>query len=623
MSTPRSQDDDDRKQDDGREPENDDDREAEDDREDEDDDRDRYDERRDDGTDARGAEDEDEDEDEPVAPRKPYRPPLKNSIVPSLLFLAGALFLTVFVNLRYPGAEPRYWYFAPSLDIVIIFMCLAWAGQLSWRIPKFLFIGAVVWLLTVRFMRIGDGVQERFFGQTFNLHSDLPLIPEAIRFVYSTRPLWQFVLGTLVAISALVGLVILCYRVLRFSERYLRDIRHVYIAAAFVGLGFVVVKSIPFNRRWDPLLKSGFAASAMPRLFHEAELLLNIYGEEAAFVKTIALTEKMLEELPSDLSKLERANVHFILVESYGRAMFEVPAHVSASRKTFERFERELTDKGFQLASGMYDSPTYGGQSWLAHATIGTGVRTTNQLEYEVVLARKPKTLATFFREAGYRTVMMMPGTTREWPRGEFYNFETKYYLWHFGYKGPKFSWATMSDQYLLDVVRRRELPNKSRPLFIQYVLVSSHAPWSTLPPIIDDWSKVGDGSIYHQIPPRRFPIEWPHFENATEAYAASIVYDFEILREYIGQFIDDGSLVIVMGDHQPVPEVNGHSPEHGVPVHVLSRNPELIKPFLERGYLKGLRPNLSAFHQGLEAFLPNLLVDFSRTKPARTPNAP
>jgi hypothetical protein len=143
MSTPRSHDDDHHDRED-----DEDDREDSADREDDDrDDDGDDDEHSDEETDAPGDED-----DEPVAPRKPYRPPLKNSIVPSLLFAAGALFLTAFVNLRYPGAEPRYWYFAPSLDIVIIFMCLAWAGQLGWRIPKSLFIAAVVWLFSVRFM---------------------------------------------------------------------------------------------------------------------------------------------------------------------------------------------------------------------------------------------------------------------------------------------------------------------------------------------------------------------------------------------------------------------------------------------------------------------------------------
>jgi hypothetical protein len=574
----------------------------------------------------------DHNDDEAVAevdapvPRKPQTPPLRLSIVPTLTFIAFALLLNVSVNLRYPGAEPRLWFFAASLDVLIIFMCCAWAGQLSWRIPRFLRILAVVWLFVVRFMRFGDGVQERYFGQAFNLHSDLPLIPEAIRFVYSTRPFWQFALGTLLALAALVALGWLWYRALWFSERYLRDIRHVYVAAAFVALAFFGTKLANFGPRHAELFKSGFAASAMPRLFHEVELLANMYGEEAEFGKVITATGAMLDGLPSDLEKLGGANVHFILVESYGRAMFEVPALANASKRTFESFERELGQKGFQMASSVLDSSTYGGQSWLAHATIGTGVRTRTQLEYELVLARKPKTLATFFREAGYRTVVAQPGTTREWPKGEFYNFEQKYYSWHYGYKGPKFAWATMSDQFILDFVRRREFGAKTkptldgraaRPLFIQYVLVSSHAPWSALPPVIEDWSTIGDGSIYHRLPVRRFPIEWPRFENATEAYGASIVYDFEILRTFIANYIDDGSLIVILGDHQPVPEVNGHSPQMGVPIHVLSRNPALIKPFLERGYVNGLLPNVDGYHQGLETFLPNLLVDFSIAKRA------
>ncbi len=430
MSTPTSRHDDDDDDHDELD-ENDDELDENDDELDE---RDDDDEQDDDHHTAADDDEDDEDDDAAPPPRKPARAPLRNAIAPSLIFAAGALFLTVFVNARYPGKEPSFWFLAPSLDIVIVFMCLAWAGQLSWKIPRFLFIGAVVWLFLVRFMRLGDGIQERFFGQVFNLHSDLPLIPEAIRFVYSTRPLWQFALGALLSLAALAGLAVLCYRVLRFSERYLRDIRHVYIAAALVGAGFAATKAASYGPRWDHLFKSGFAASAMPRLFHEAELLVNVYGEEADFAKVIAQTGSMLDSLPSDLAKLERANVHFILIESYGRAMFEVPPLVDASRETFDRFERELGEKGFSIASGVLNSSTYGGQSWLAHATIGTGVRTSTQLEYEVVLARKPKTLATFFREAGYRTVVVQPGTTREWPKGEFYNFEQKYYLWNFGW---------------------------------------------------------------------------------------------------------------------------------------------------------------------------------------------
>jgi len=135
---------------------------------------------------------------------------------------------------------------------------------------------------------------------------------------------------------------------------------------------------------------------------------------------------------------------------------------------------------------------------------------------------------------------------------------------------------------------------------------------------LVDDWNRIGDGSIFHRTKTLRFPIKWPHFENATEAYGQSIIYDFELLRRYVTRFIDDGSLVIILGDHQPVAEVNGDSWEYGVPVHVLSKNPELVRPFITRGYQPGVRPNLHGYAQGLETLMPSLLVDFSTERPAR-----
>ena len=37
-----------------------------------------------------------------------------------------------------------------------------------------------------------------------------------------------------------------------------------------------------------------------------------------------------------------------------------------------------------------------------------------------------------------------------------------------FGYRGPGFGWSAMPDQFVLDSVRRRELENRRRPLFIE-----------------------------------------------------------------------------------------------------------------------------------------------------------
>jgi len=304
--------------------------------------------------------------------------------------------------------------------------------------------------------------------------------------------------------------------------------------------------------------------------------------------------------------------VHLILIESYGQTVLERPLFVDSARATLDSFESVLANRGYSIVSNVLDSPTYGGHSWLAHATLGTGVRTANQLDYEVVCAKKPKTLARFFHDAGYRTVVAQPGTTRPWPKGEFFGFDRKYYLWNFDYVGPTYAWATMPDQYVLDFVRRHELSRASGPLFIQYILVSSHAPWSDLPPLVDDWSRVRDGDIYNHVEGTHYPIVWPSFANASGAYIASIEYDFEVLKRYLADYVKDDSLVIILGDHQPVAEVNGHTSSYGVPIHVLSRDPKLLEPFIARGYTAGLRPHRTGIRPGLEQFLPDFLADFS-----------
>lgn len=542
-------------------------------------------------------------------------PSLRGFLLQTLLFTCVYLALNTVLNLRYPGDEPRLWYLRPSTDILFVLVFHATMAYLRESIPRFVHFGLVFWLVFVRLLRVGDGVQERYFGQRFTLYTDLTLVPEGIRFVYSTRPFLEFVLGALVVLGALAALVYGCYRGLGYIEGFLAERRRLYAGAAVVAISYFASAVVRQPPGYEELFDGKLAASSVPRLKRELDFVLNVRGESSVHAKLIAETQRMLGELPKDLAKLAGVDVHFILVESYGRTMFEWPPHVAASKKTFETFETELTAQGFTLASGVLDSSTYGGRSWLAHATINTGIPTRDQLEYEIMFAKRPKPMATFFREAGYLTVLVSPGTTRESPHGDFYGFERKYAAWDFGYQGPRYGWARMPDQYVLDFVRRKELAHKTRPLFIQYVLVSSHAPWSAFPAIVEDWEAIGDGSIFKRVATRRFPIEWPNFENAGEAYAQSIIYDFELLRRYIARFIRDRSLIIILGDHQPVWEVNGNSMHFGVPLHVLSRNPALVEPFLARGFVKGIRPDLDGFQQGLETLLPSLLVDFSTPK--------
>jgi hypothetical protein len=349
----------------------------------------------------------------------------------------------------------------------------------------------------------------------------------------------------------------------------------------------------------------------------EVTFLFSVWVDREQWVRAIARADQELSRTPSNLALLGGRNVHFILVESYGEVAVERPDFVTAITPSFRALETELGAQGFTVASGKMVSPTFGGRSWLAHATLATTVPVTDQFAFDTVHASKPKTMAGFFRAAGYRTVLVAPGVTRPGNRGDLYRFDKNYYYADFEYAGPAFAWATLPDQFALDFVRRRE-HTSSQPLFIQYVLVSSHAPWSETPTIVEDWSRLGNGAVFDTQPVLRFPVVWPNFENAHEAYIRSIVYEFEVIRRFVVQFIQDDALVIVLGDHQPVVEVSGDERKRGVPIHVFSRHKALVEPFLARGYVPGMWPNRAKEPRGMESFLFDLLRDFSTSEAPR-----
>jgi hypothetical protein len=246
-------------------------------------------------------------------------------------------------------------------------------------------------------------------------------------------------------------------------------------------------------------------------------------------------------------------------------------------------------------------------------------VRTEDGLAYTVMLEARPspQTMAQFFHAAGYRTVLVQPGTTARKPEGLVAGFDQKIFAMDLDYHGPAFKWATMPDQYVLDFVHRHEVERRPAsprpPLFVEYELVSSHSPWSLQPRMVDDWADLGDGGrIFNQIPPVRYEIGWSNLGMAGDAYVTSVIYDLEVLRRYITERIDDDALIIVLGDHQPSADVTRDSPSHEVPVHVISRDRSFVRRFVAAGYVPGMRTSMDQPARPMEAFLPQLLEMFS-----------
>jgi hypothetical protein len=536
-------------------------------------------------------------------------------------FLLAFAFLNGVMNDRYPARQPALWYLLPSLDVVALCVVFALCGAWQRRVPPVVHGSLVALLLLSRVLRLADGIEMGAYYRNFNTVVDFPLVPELVRLFYTTVPRLRFLLSCVALLAAFGLLGFLIHRALRVAETALRSPRYALVFSVGVGIFALASpfewqapreKSSPFKVEDDRRLAGAFGSSIVSRLTTELDFAANIYGYKADKLAGIARVQEQLAQLPPGLAGLAGQNVYLFVIESYGQSVLDRPLLSAQVLPEYRRIEADLSNRGFQIASRVLDSSTYGGRSWLAHATLATGVRTVDQFQLELLRVAQPKTLAQAFGDAGYRTVLVQPATRQDSPLKDFHHFQSHYYTADFGYSGPEFGWSPMPDQFVLDLVRRRVENLPKRPLFLEYALTSSHAPWSDLPPLVEDWSALADGSIYSREPATHFASGWLELGGASDAYARSVVYDLEVLRRYIGDFIADGSLVIVLGDHQPHSEITDQNPATGVPVHVLSRNSAFIDAFRSRGYTRGMLARTAGPHPGLETFMTDLLRDFS-----------
>ena len=151
-------------------------------------------------------------------------------------------------------------------------------------------------------------------------------------------------------------------------------------------------------------------------------------------------------------------------------------------------------------------------------------------------------------------------------------------------------------------------------PLFAEVSLISSHAPWTPIAPVLDDWSAIADGSVFSQWADAGDPPEvvWRDPERVREQYARAIDYVLRVLGSYAANFVDARTLLILVGDHQPAPLITGEDAPRDVPIHVISGDPDLLAPFLAWGFGAGMRPPAGAPPRRMDAFRDFFLTEFT-----------
>jgi hypothetical protein len=308
------------------------------------------------------------------------------------------------------------------------------------------------------------------------------------------------------------------------------------------------------------------------------------------------------------LAGLRGKDVLIVFVESYGSVAVQDSPLAPRIGAVLDRGTAQLRAAGFASRSAFLRSPTFGGLSWLAHATLQSGVRIGTQQGYGQLVHSDRLTLSRAFERAGWRAVGAMPANKRTWREGaSFYGFDQVYDRRNVGYRGPEFGLPPMPDQYVLEAVHRLELARRHRPpLFAEVDLLSSHAPWTRIPRLIP-WDDVGDGSIFHRV-----PAEELGDDDRRAAYGRSIAYSLRTVISFVRRHGDDDLVLVVLGDHQPATVVTGHGAGHDVPISVVARDPGVLGRIAGWHWQDGMRPSPRAPVWPMHAFRDRFLDAFS-----------
>lgn len=336
--------------------------------------------------------------------------------------------------------------------------------------------------------------------------------------------------------------------------------------------------------------------------------------DQKEFTKDEAIDQ--FKGVPGDqlLSGLRGKNVILTFVESYGRVATQDSSISAPIDALLDAGTKSLHAAGYDARSGFLTSSTVGGGSFLAHATLQSGLWVNTQQRYNELTSGNRLTLSDTFRNAGWRTVNDAPENGGPWPQGPFFGYQKIYDGFNVGYHGPKFSYAAIPDQYTMKTFQDKELAPGHPPVMAEIDLISSHSPWAPIPKMVP-WNAVGNGSIYDPQPAEGTQAS-SILSSAAKlqvAYGQSIQYSLNTLISYVQNYGDKNLVLIFLGDHQPASIITGEGATHDVPITIVAKDPAVLAKISGWGWQDGLRPGPNAPVWRMDTFRDKFVTAFSK----------
>ncbi|WP_406256354.1 sulfatase [Streptomyces nigra] len=543
---------------------------------------------------------------------------------------------------RFPRTARGVWVGTTVLAAVLVFVVLLVPNRLDQltvqsflRLPvEAIVLAAVLPVLPSRARRITAAVLGVFVGLTavlkcldmgfretlarpFDLVFDWVLLADAADFLKDS-------LGRTGEVLAVIGVILATVALLVLSALAMTRLANVLARHRPLALRTTLVLGVVWILCFTLGVQSGGGLTLATKgytqyLSNRVQYVRDGLGDAEVFEKQLAVDA--YAKTPSDqlLTGLRGKDVMFTFIESYGRVAIDDPKMGPKIDATLREGDARLKAAGFSARSGWLKSPVTGAGSWLAHSTFLSGLWVKNQQRYRTLTTSDRPTLTSYFQKTGaWRTVGIVPGVRKAWPEGDYFGLDHIYDSEHLGYQGPYFSWSPVPDQFSLEAFQRLEHGKKDRdPIMAEIILASSHNPWSPIPRMLD-WDELGDGSVFDGIEKEGTdPTQvWKKPERVRTEYRRAIEYSVQSLTEWVERYGTDDTVLVFLGDHQPVPTVTGGDTNKDVPITIVARDPKVLERVEGWNWTPGLKPADDAPEWGMDRFRDRFLEAYGPKGP-------
>ncbi|PWH19593.1 MAG: hypothetical protein DDG59_02595 [Anaerolineae bacterium] len=289
-----------------------------------------------------------------------------------------------------------------------------------------------------------------------------------------------------------------------------------------------------------------------------------------------------------------KPHIYLVFVESYGSVLYQRASFTEPYRALLSELQRQLQAHGWQMATALSESPTWGGGSWLSYTSTLFGLRIDQHPQYLQLLNRyqteRYPSLSATLNDQGYHTVWLsaLEDDLSEQGWQQYTRLLAIDQLIRYkdmGFIGPRYGWGpSPPDQWSLHWVHEELTRNNTRPLFLFTITQNSHYPFAPLPPLVQDWRSLNQPG---EQPPAVDP-QTLRLTTLRANYLEAITLELRLLTQWILDIGDANSIFILIGDHQP-PAVSRRADGYATPIHILSQDAAFVQAFQQYGFKAGL----------------------------------